>query len=347
MKPHEPRVSVIVVAHNAEREIGAALSSLSAQSYHDFEVVVVDDGSTDDTAERVQRHPDPRIRLACHEVERGSAMALQTAVALAHGEILALLDTDACALPQRLALQVAALDADPALQLVGSHLVVADAAGHTNGTLWRRPVEPDAVAVELLVRDCLSGVAVRRSAWPEQDSCVLPAAHAYWLNAHVAANGKVANIDRALTQVRRPNRRPSRTRQVLAESCLREVMREQVRRLGIEPSERELMLNRHVGGYTLPSSPQLLHEVEAWLIKLFLANCESRRYPERPFNRMIGREWYEVCKFAASIGPEALQIWRASPLLKHWYPSIPERARFMAKCLLRHEREGDGEAALA
>lgn len=342
MKPHEPRVSVIVVAHNAEREIGAALASLSAQTFQEFEVLVIDDGSTDDTMERVQRHPDPRVRVARHGERRGTALAWQAALQLARGDIVALLDADACALPQRLALQVAALDADPALQLVGSHLAVAGC-----GDIWRRPPQPEAAAAELLVRDCLSGVTLRRRAWPADEPCLLPAAHAYWLNARVAASGKVANIDRVLTRVRLPATQPTRGRQVLYESCMREVMREQIRRLGIEPSERELTLNRHIGAYTLPSSAQLLYEVEAWLLKLFLANCDSRRYPEPAFARMIGREWYEVCKFAAPLGAEALQIWRASPLLKHWQPSVPERLRFIAKCLLRHERAGNGTAALA
>lgn len=342
MKPHAPRVSVIVVAHNAAHEIGAALVSLSAQTFQDFEVVVVDDGSTDGTVEQVQLHPDPRIRLACHAVQRGTAIAHQTGLALARGEFVSLLDADACASPQRLAAQVAALDADPSLRLVGSHLAVAG-----SGAVWRRPVQPDAAAAELLMRDCLSGVTLRRSVWPENELCPLPAAHAYWLNACVAAGGKVANIDRALTRVRPPAVRPSRLQQVLHESCVREVMREQIRRLGIEPSERELMLNRHVGAYTLPSSAQLLYELEAWLIRLFLANRESRCYPEPAFARMIGREWYEVCKFAAPIGAEALQIWSASPLLRHWQPSVPERMRFIAKCLLHHEREGNGSIALA
>ncbi len=341
MKPHEPLVSVIIVAQDHAREIDGALASLVAQTYENFEVLVVDDGSTDGTSERVQHFRDERVRLVRHVLRRGMGMALQTGAEMARGRFIALLDPDARALPQRLAMQVAAFEADPQLQLVGSHLGVDDANGQRTGTVWRRPLESDAIVAELLLRDCLSGVMLRSSAWPQTEPCLLPAAHAYWLNANVAAAGKLANIDAVLTCVRRHAAPQSRVREALVESCVREVMRMQIRRLGIEPSERELMLNRHIGAYTLPSSPQLLHEVEAWLIKLFLANCESGRYPARAFNRMIGCEWYEVCKFAAPIGKEALQTWRASPLLKHWFPSVPERARFIAKCLLRHEREGN------
>lgn len=347
MKPLEPRVSVIVPAYNAERDIDAALASLSDQTFTDFEVVVVDDGSTDRTAEHVERLGDARIRLVRHELSRGLAAARNSGAVHARGEILALLDADARALPQRLAMQVAALDADPALQLVGSHLAVDDDAGHETGIIWRRPVRPGEAAIQLLFRDTLSGIALRRSAWPTQGPCLLPAAQDYGLNACIAADGKVANLDCALTRVRPRRDAPTRLQQVLAESCIREVMRAQLRRVGVEPSERELTLNRHIGGYTLPASVQLLQEVEAWLIKLCLANCESGRFPDLAFKRVLGIEWYEVCKFAAPLGRDALNVWRASPLLKHWQPSRLEFARFFAKCLLRHEREGNGATALA
>lgn len=345
MKLLDPHVSVIVPVHDAARDIAGALASLSAQTFRDFEIVVVDDASTDETALLVQCHPDVRIRLVRHETRRGLAAARATGVEHARGEILALLDADAHAMPYRLEAQVLAFAADPALQLVGSHLAVATDAGRDSGIVWRRPLDPDAAACELLFRDALSGVALRRAAWPGE-TCRLPAASEYWLNARVAASGKVANIDRALTRVRMRRTARDRAGEVLAEASAREIMREQIRRLGIEPTERELMLNRHIGVYNLPASVTLLHELEAWLLKLFLANHATRRYPERAFCRSIGREWYEVCKFAAPIGREALQVWRASPLVKHWLPSRLEYARFLARCLLRREREGSAPAAL-
>src|SRR5690606_29784779 len=162
-----------------------------------------------------------RVRLLRLAQGCGTGAALQTGVDMACGEFIALLDPDARAMPQRLALQVAALEADPELLLVGSHLAL-DGAGRRG--LLRHPLEPDAVKVGLLLRDCLSGVMLRREAWPQTEPCRLPVAHAYWLNARVAARGKVANVDAVLTRVRVPPAPPGRAQEALRESCLREVM---------------------------------------------------------------------------------------------------------------------------
>lgn len=88
-----PKVSVIVPAYNVARFIDGAIESVLAQSYSDFELLIVNDGSTDDTLARCKRHADERIRIVNQE-NRGLAGARNSGIREARGEFLAFLDAD-------------------------------------------------------------------------------------------------------------------------------------------------------------------------------------------------------------------------------------------------------------
>jgi glycosyltransferase involved in cell wall biosynthesis len=133
-----PLVSVAMAAFNAERFVEEALASLSAQTLTDLEVLVADDGSTDGTAERVERarRRDGRIRLLSMGRNLGQATALNTAIDQARGRYLALLDADDQAAPDRLALQIPELEHDSELIVVGG-AVQTFHDGRGPGPLWR------------------------------------------------------------------------------------------------------------------------------------------------------------------------------------------------------------------
>lgn len=89
-----PYFSVIVPMYNRERLIGRCLDSVLAQSFDDYEVIVVDDGSADGSADRVRGYADPRIRLLLHERNQGMQPARRTAIAASAGEWQVILDSD-------------------------------------------------------------------------------------------------------------------------------------------------------------------------------------------------------------------------------------------------------------
>src|SRR2546426_2534703 len=100
------QVSVIVRTYNRAYAIRDALESALKQSYHDFELIVVDDGSTDHTSEVVQSFCDERIRLVRHERNRGVAAACNSGISAARGEFVAFLDSDDIWKPSKLERQV-------------------------------------------------------------------------------------------------------------------------------------------------------------------------------------------------------------------------------------------------
>ena len=98
----KPRVSVVIPAFNREREIRRAIESCLTQRFTDYEVVVVDDGSTDGTCEAVRSYGDSRIKLVCHDTNRGVCPARNTGVANATADWVLFLDSDHELLPEAL-----------------------------------------------------------------------------------------------------------------------------------------------------------------------------------------------------------------------------------------------------
>jgi glycosyltransferase involved in cell wall biosynthesis len=122
-----PRVSVIIPVYNGAATIERALKSVFEQTFTDFEIVVVDDGSTDDTPSVLAKFGD-RIRMF-RQPNRGFPGARNTGVATSRGELIALIDHDDQWLPRKLEISVAALLDDPGAALVYSDLVVVNEAG--------------------------------------------------------------------------------------------------------------------------------------------------------------------------------------------------------------------------
>lgn len=113
-----PLVSVVLPAYNASAHIDAAIASIRAQTFAGFELIVVNDGSKDDTLARIEAHAaeDVRIRVVSRE-NRGLIATLNEAIGLARGDLVARMDADDVAYPERLARQVAAFRHNPGLCL--------------------------------------------------------------------------------------------------------------------------------------------------------------------------------------------------------------------------------------
>lgn len=123
-----PAVSVIMAAYNGAEFLPATLATLQKQTRGDFEIIVVDDRSTDHTLDVLRSWPDPRLRVIALEQNGGPVRARNRAVAEARGRYIAGLDQDDLCLPERFARQVAYLDAHPETVMVASATEVLDGA---------------------------------------------------------------------------------------------------------------------------------------------------------------------------------------------------------------------------
>ena len=108
-----PKVSVIITTYNRADMLPRAVDSVLAQTFTDYEIIIVDDCSTDHTRDVIAKFDDPRVRSLRHEVNKRQAAAINTGIADARGEYIAFLDDDDEWLPAKLERQTALLDSSP------------------------------------------------------------------------------------------------------------------------------------------------------------------------------------------------------------------------------------------
>lgn len=130
-----PTVSILLPAWNAEATLEVALQSLLAQTFNDFEIVLLDDGSNDRTVSIAQGIPDPRIRIVQDGQRLGLARRLNQGIDLAQGKYIARMDADDLSFPERLAKQVAYLDAHPEIDLLGCKALAFRTGGEILGLM--------------------------------------------------------------------------------------------------------------------------------------------------------------------------------------------------------------------
>lgn len=130
-----PEISVIFPAHNAERYLPEAIESILFQTFHNFELIIVDDGSTDNTRSIVEEYAkkDSRINPLFNERNLGIVESLNKAIKLSRGKYIARMDHDDISLPERLETQVRFLEEHPEIAAVGSNVILIDNKGDAIG----------------------------------------------------------------------------------------------------------------------------------------------------------------------------------------------------------------------
>ncbi len=115
-----PAISVIMSVYNAQDDVKAAIDSILAQNFTDFEFIIIDDGSSDNSADIIKSYDDPRIKLHSQK-NTGLTKALNKGVSLAKGRYIARQDADDVSYPQRLQKQFEILESRPDVNLLGSN----------------------------------------------------------------------------------------------------------------------------------------------------------------------------------------------------------------------------------
>lgn len=206
-----PRISVLLPVYNAAATVRRAVASLSAQSFADFEIVAVDDGSTDGSLGRLRAlaEEEPRLRVLALPANGGIVAALSAGVAEAGAPLIARMDADDVAHPRRFEAQLALLEADPGLALVATRARHAPAGepaaseGLARYVEWQNALlSPEAIALARFVESPVihPTILARREAferWGGYAAGPFPEDYDLWLR-WLGAGARFAKVPEAL-----------------------------------------------------------------------------------------------------------------------------------------------------
>ncbi|MGE0822387.1 MAG: glycosyltransferase family 2 protein [Candidatus Binatia bacterium] len=325
-----PKVTVLIPVYNRVQYIGAAIESILAQSFSNFELLLIDDGSTDDSVTCIQSYTDPRIRLLRNGRNLGIPRTRNLGVTSARGEYIAMLDSDDLAVPRRLERQVTFLDRHRDYALVGSWATVMREKPHRSPhKIGILPVSADDVRARFLFHCSLtqSSVTGRTAILQEQryrEDFEVCSDFELWVR--IVKHHKVANLPEFLVQRRLHSARVTSTRGQLVRQRKLAIFRTQLTELGVPFTESDLV--RHFFLLRMAHNPVAVTEeyldwADTWLRTLQETNGSSARYPQDIFTQVLSEMWFAVCWQAARrIGRRAWwRFWRA-PLRHYLWASL-------------------------
>jgi glycosyltransferase involved in cell wall biosynthesis len=158
--------SVIIPAYNQGHYLRDAIQSVLGQTREDYEILVIDDGSTDSTSEVARSFDDPRL-IYIYQENRGLSGARNTGIRNSHGKYLTFLDSDDLFLPDKLSLLIDKFEHDPDCGLVAGQAIPIDEEGQLLGKLFNTPIPKD--PVDLLLGNPLHvGSVMLQHNWQEK-----------------------------------------------------------------------------------------------------------------------------------------------------------------------------------
>lgn len=329
-----PRVSVVMPVYNVAPFIGATIASVLAQTFTDFELLILDDCSTDGTVTVIQALKDPRIRLIQNTHNLGRAGTDNVALEYVNGTYLAKMDGDDICHPERFAQQVAYLDQHAEINVVGSFMQNFGADTYLN----RYPADPaDAQVLTLftlptgnpsmMMRTTLfseRGMRYKKSLRQSED---------YDFCAQYISELRIATIQAPLLEYRVPVR--TQKKAILSErEAVSDTVREQIlRSWGIPFTARELHVYNTIAMLERPLGDVSLAEAEAWLLKLIQFNDKQPLFESTALRRGLGARWFEVCYTHRQSGLRSLFHYHRSSLATYSQLTVRQRVAFWIQSL--------------
>lgn len=244
-----PVLSVVMPVRNGATYLELAVRSILEQTFADFEFIIIDDGSSDQTPMLLSSlaKSDARIRLLRTSGE-GIVVALNAGIRAARGALIARMDADDIALPERFAMQVEALRAMPQNVALGSSAITIDARGNETGRMTVT-TEARAAMAELMCRNSflhptmMFGRVAALESGLYRPACIYAEDYDLWLR--LSERGEMANLGQPLLRFRLHSLQTSKTRRLTQRAATAFARQMAIRRRKGEPEGIDMNLPLH------------------------------------------------------------------------------------------------------
>ncbi len=290
-----------MAAYNTRGFISAALDSVFAQTYADYQVIVVDDASTDGTAEILLSYHDPRLIILRNETRRGAAFSRNRAMDEATGEYLAILDADDFWAPDKLKEQVEFMNNHPTIAGVGSYVYETDETGRRIRAV-RFPVYSGQIRCSMFFRCTIvhSSIMLRHSFMIENElryNESFPGSHDFELWSRAVFMGDFHHIPRYLTYYRSSPGQISEDLTGTQKEHAIKVYHTLLHKMGYEPTQNELDCHLMLVGIDtdLEDEKTRCNSVLDWCDKLYHRNLEKSVFRQYFFANEILLRFLKYC----------------------------------------------------
>lgn len=312
-----PRVTVLLPAFNSGDYLAETLESIWKQTFADFELLAVDDGSTDRSPEILASCCDKRLRVLRNASRLKLSGALNRGLGEARGEFVARMDADDLMRPDRLERQLAHLGRHPEIGCCGGWVRTH---GEGSGKIRRYPEGAEQVkAFALFYTPFAHPTVMFRREWFEREKLSYEGSYYptedYELWSRAVFQFPCDNLQQILVDYRVHGKSMTGGEWTEMDAQTVRVHAGIIERLGFAPSADELRLHRGASMGLLPATAEVFDSVERWLCKLADANRQNRVFEIRAMEDVINYVWFRHAMAGVrKMGSEACKLYRKSPL---------------------------------
>lgn len=333
-----PKITVLMPVHNSEKHLVVAMRSILNQTFRDFEFLILDDGSVDDSAEIVKTFADNRVRLLHNGQRLGVAATLNKGLELAGNEYVARMDADDISEPDRLMRQLEFMEKLPEVGICGSWVRMF--ADGERGHLIRYPLDADTVRAYILFNNPLAHPAVmmRRGVLQESNlryDSLCGAGQDYELWSRCLPHVAVRNIGRPLLSWRVNREGVTQKDNSGSNKTALSVQRRELAKLGIDADEEALRRHRSIGRGEGAASAADLEDGLQWLEMIIRANGRAQCYPQLGLQRAAAMIWFRHCMNSHRLGILGWRYWRKASFAGRYTPAAFELFVFLYNYLIK------------
>jgi len=275
--------------YNVAPYIEESINSILQQSYTDFEFIIIDDGSTDGTLEKIYSFQDSRIKVIAHQTNMGLVASLNEGISISSGKYIARMDGDDYSLPRRLERQVSFMEVHPHVGVCGGQALYLG----TNQITTKPFAHEDIKCWQLFHCTFVHpSVIIRKSVLETHGIRYLPYIHAedYEIWNRLAEVTELVNLPDLLVHYRLHAGQVSTLHRIQQDQYAEAIRRNQLRRLGIEPTDEEYQIHMDFALYKIRvHDPVHYSQALAWAHKILEGNVRYQIYDHATLNMVLSK----------------------------------------------------------
>lgn len=336
-----PKITVLMPVYNGEKYLKEAIDSILNQTFTDFEFLIINDGSTDNSEEIIKSYKDPRIKLIKNEENLGIIKTLNKGLDLAKGKYIIRMDADDISLSKRLSTQMRFMDKHPEIGISGTW---AKILGGKN--ILKRFSDPEKIKTNLLFGTSMIHPSVimnreKINQYKLRYNENYKHSEDYELWTRATKYFPIININKVLLLYRVHDSNTGKLNLETLKLASTRIRKEQLKEnLKIEASDEDILIHMNIRKPENLNLNDYLDNKEMWFKQLIGQNKKTGFYKEPEFSQVLAQRWLKICRINADYDFKIWKIFWKSNLrgkldlkeTKNWISMII----FFVKCLLKN-----------
>ncbi len=331
-----PKATVLMPVYNGAKHLNASIESVLNQSFTNFEFLIIDDGSTDNSIEITQSYNDERIRLVKNDTNLQIVKSLNRGIQLAKGDYIIRMDSDDICLANRFERQINFMEDNPEIDVCGSWVETF----FNKKRVWKTPEKDKDIKAYLFFNSAIihPSVIVRKKSLTK-----------YKLNYRQEYNKsedydlweissnflKFANIPEILLKYRLEIKTNQLEYKKIQKANTNNIRNRQLSKLIPDLLDIDLQIHEKLTSIQSNYLKDDILELNKWIKNLITANKKINKYDNIAFIRLLAQRFYTICNLSTHLG---LWIWKQYYLFeykKHIRISFIEEIKFLIKCIIK------------